>query len=135
MLFRSVDVEEGTGFMTFDNVPDEGASIVAAGTYFRYFTITEIEQFVCDAFDQHTANHADVYGRATVMDTLPGLEEYPVIVYASTLALYTLATDAAFDIDITAPDGVMIPRSERYRQLMQMIQVRKEQYKIGRAHV
>ena len=45
------------------------------------------------------------------------------------MALYTLATDASFDIDITAPDGVMIPRSERYRQLMQMIDVRKNQYK------
>jgi hypothetical protein len=43
--------------------------------------------------------------------------------------MYTLATDASFDIDITAPDGVMIPRSERYRQLMQMIDVRKNQYK------
>lgn len=125
----TVDVEEGTGFMTFDTTPAVGTTIIAAGTYFRYFTVTEIEQFVCDAFEQHTANHADVYGRAVLMDTLPGLEEYPVVVYASALALYTLATDASFDIDITAPDGVMIPRSERYRQLMQMIQVRKEQYK------
>lgn len=125
----SVDVEEPTGYMTFDNTPAEDAVIVAAGTYFRYFTVTEIEQFVCTAFEQHTANHADVYGRAVLLDTLPGLEEYPVIVYASTLALYTLATDASFDIDITAPDGVVIPRSERYRQLMQMIETRKQQYK------
>ena len=124
-----VDVEEPTGFMTFDTTPTEGAVIVAAGTYFRYFTVTEIEQFVCTAFEQHTANHADVYGRAVMLDTLPGLEEYPVIVYASTLALYTLATDSSFDIDITAPDGVVIPRSERYRQLLQMVQTRKEQYK------
>ena len=125
----TVDVEETTGYMTFDTIPAAGTTIVAAGTYFRYFTVTEIEQFVCDAFEQHTANHADIYGRAVLLDTLPGLEEYPVIVYASTLALYTLATDAAFDIDITAPDGVMIPRSERYRQLMQMIETRKQQYK------
>ena len=124
-----VDVEESTGYMTFDNTPAAGTTIVAAGTYFRYFTVTEIEQFVCDAFEQHTANHADAYGRAVLMDTLPGLEEYPVVIYASTLALYTLATDASFDIDITAPDGVMIPRSERYRQLMQMIETRKQQYK------
>lgn len=125
----TVDVEETTGYMTFDTVPAVGEVIVAAGTYFRYFTITEIEQFVCDAFEQHTANHADIYGRAVLLDTLPGLEEYPVVVYASTLALYTLATDAAFDIDIQAPDGVMIPRSERYRQLMQMIETRKQQYR------
>ena len=125
----TVDVEETTGFMTFDEVPETGTVVVAAGTYFKYFTVTEIEQFVCTAFEQHTANHADTYGRAVLMNTLPGLEEYPVVTYASTLALYTLATDASFDIDITAPDGVQIPRSERYRQLMQMIEVRKQQYR------
>ena len=128
-ISTTVDVEETTGYMTFDEVPETGAVVVAAGTYFKYFTVTEIEQFVCTAFDQHTANHADTYGRAILLDTLPGLEEYPVVTYASTLALYTLATDASFDIDITAPDGVQIPRSERYRQLMQMIEVRKQQYR------
>jgi hypothetical protein len=128
-ISTTVDVEETTGYMTFDEVPEAGAVVVAAGTYFKYFTVTEIEQFVCTAFDQHTANHADTYGRAILLDTLPGLEEYPVVTYASTLALYTLATDASFDIDITAPDGVQIPRSERYRQLMQMIEVRKQQYR------
>lgn len=125
----TVDVEEITGYMTFDEIPAEGSIIVAAGTYFRYFTIPEIEQFVCTAFEQHTANHADVYGRAVLLDSLPGLEEYPVVIYASTLALYTLATDASFDINVFAPDGVTIPRSERYQQLMQMIQTRKDQYK------
>jgi hypothetical protein len=45
------------------------------------------------------------------------------------MALYTLATDSAFDIDIISPDGVSIPRSERFRQVNEMIQVRKEQYK------
>jgi hypothetical protein len=99
------------------------------GVYYRYFTDFEIQQFINDAFAQHTTNHADPYGRAITLTNLPGLEEYPVVIYASTLALYTLATDASFDIDITAPDGVMIPRSERYRQLMQMIDVRKQQYK------
>jgi hypothetical protein len=45
------------------------------------------------------------------------------------LALYALANDAAFDINVFAPDGVTIPRSERYQQLMQMIEARKQQYK------
>lgn len=126
---QNVEVEETTGYITFDTKPEADDLIIVAGTYYRYFTNTEIDQFVCDAFAQHTANHADPYGRGVVLRTLPGLEEYPVIVYASTLALYTLATDAAFDIDITAPDGVVIPRSERYRQLIQMVETRKQQYR------
>lgn len=125
----TVEVEEATGYIVFDTTPTAGDSIIVAGNYYKYFTTIEICQYVNDAFEQHTTFHTDSYGRTMSVATLPTVEEYPVIVYASTLAMYTLATDASFDIDITAPDGVMIPRSERYRQLMQMIDVRKNQYK------
>jgi hypothetical protein len=125
----TVAVEEQTGYIVFDDLPEEGAAIIVAGNYFRYFTTSEICDYVSTAFAQHSAYHTDAYGRTVNLMNLPTLEEYPVVIYASTLAMYALATDASFDIDITAPDGVMIPRSERYRQLMQMIQVRKDQYK------
>jgi hypothetical protein len=126
---NSVTVEETTGYLTFDIVPTAGHTIIVSGTYFRYFTNAEVCEYIDTAFGQHVANHADGYGRGYKLSTLPGIEEYPVVIYASSLALYTLATDASFDIDIQAPDGVNIPRSERYRQLMQMIEVRKQQYR------
>lgn len=125
----AVEVEEITGYITFDAIPDAAAQIVVAGQYFKYFTNSEINQFVTDAAAQHTNGHADGLGRRMSLTSLPSVEEYPVVVYASTLALYVLATDASFDIDITAPDGVMIPRAERYRQLMDMVQSRKDQYR------
>jgi len=125
----AVTVEEITGYVTFDHSPAANATIIFSGMYYRYFVDSEICQFIDTAFGQHVANHADSYGRGYTLATLPGIEEYPVVIYASSLALYTLATDASFDIDITAPDGVVIPRSERYRQLTTMIQTRKEQYK------
>jgi hypothetical protein len=68
-------------------------------------------------------------GRKISVENLPTIEEYPVAIYAVTLALYTLATDASFDIDISAPDGVSIPRAERYRQLMDMVSARQGQYR------
>jgi hypothetical protein len=61
---------------------------------------------------------------------LPEVEVYPVTILSSIEGLYTLATDAAFDINIFAPDGVTIPRSERYHQLTNLIQQRMEQYKM-----
>jgi hypothetical protein len=125
----TVAVEEQTGYIVFDDLPTEGDTVVVAGNYFRYFTSAEICDYVSTAFEQHSAYHTDAYGRTVSIMNLPTLEEYPVVIYASTLAMYALATDASFDIDITAPDGVMIPRSERYRQLMQMIEVRKQQYR------
>jgi hypothetical protein len=125
----TVAVEEQTGYIVFDDLPAAEDTVVVAGNYYRYFTNSETCQFISDAFTQHSAFHTDAYGRTVSIMNLPTLEEYPVVVYAATLALYALANDAAFDINVFAPDGVTIPRSERYQQLMQMIEVRKNQYK------
>jgi hypothetical protein len=125
----SVSVEESTGVLVFDTVPADGDEITVSGFYYRYFTYEELVSIVNSAVQQHSARHVDSLGRPITVDTLPMIDEYPVAVYATTLALYTLATDASFDIDISAPDGVSIPRSERYRQLMDMVTTRQNQYR------
>jgi len=122
-------VEESTGILVVATVPADGVEILVSGTYFRYFTDTELGSLVTDAVTQHSSGHTDTMGSKITVSNLPANEEYAVSIYAVTLALYTLATDAAFDIDIQAPDGVAIPRSERYRQLMDMVQARQNQYR------
>jgi hypothetical protein len=122
-------IEESTGILTLTDTPVDMSEILVTGTYYRYFTASELGQLVTDAVAQHSAGHTDSVGRTITVDTLPAIEEYPVSIYAVTLALYTLATDASFDIDIAAPDGVSIPRSERYRQLMEMVAERQAQYR------
>ena len=123
-------VEEGIGIMTLAVAPANNLVITISGTAYRYFTDSEICYYVNTAFTEHTRNEADTNGSSiSQLNRLPGIEEYPLILLASTMALYTLANDAAFDIDIISPDGVSIPRSERYRQLTEMIQIRKDQYK------
>lgn len=128
-ISTACSVEESSGVLITDDLPLDGDEFTVSGLYYRYFTGAEIAQLVNDAVAQHSAKHTDSLGRRVTVATLPGIEEYPVAIYATTLALYTLATDAAFDIDIAAPDGVSIPRSERYRQLMEMIQTRQAQYR------
>jgi hypothetical protein len=125
---NAVEVEEHTGMLTFDNVPAVNANITVAGTYYRYFTDTELDLFVNNAVSQHAHNRTDEFGRAINVANLPVIEDYPVSILATIQALYTLATDSSFDIDISTPDGVGIPRSERYRQIMEMIQTRRDQY-------
>lgn len=122
-------VEESTGILITPEVPADGVEMTVSGTYYRYFTSAELERIVTDSVTQHSAGHVDSLGRQINATTLPLIEEYPVAIYAVTIALYTLATDASFDIDIAAPDGVSIPRSERYRQLMDMVQARQAQYR------
>jgi len=127
-----VTVEEGVGVLTFehDYVPNNNAVISVYGQAYRYFTDSEISYYINTAFLEHAQHSTDTAGsRITQIGLLPPIEEYPLVLLASTMALYTLANDAAFDIDIISPDGVSIPRSERYRQLSEMVQTRKEQYK------
>jgi hypothetical protein len=122
-------VEESTGVLVVDGLPADGVNFRVTGDYYRYFTNNDLTTLVTQAVAQHSAGHVDSVGRQINVENLPLIEEYPVVIYATTLALYTLATDASFDIDIAAPDGVSIPRSERYRQLMDMVNARQQQYK------
>jgi hypothetical protein len=128
-ISNDCSVEESTGVLVTDTLPADGDEFTVSGNYYRYFTQTEMNTLINDALVQHTAHSTDSVGRHITVETLPVIEEYPVAIYAVTLALYTLATDSAFDIDIQAPDGVTIPRAERFRQLMDMVQTRREQYR------
>lgn len=122
-------LEQNTGILTFTSAPANNATIAVTGSANRYFLDSDLCIFINTAVTQHTFNRTDAYGSAVTIASIPAVEEYPVAILATIEALWALATDAAFDIDIQAPDGVMIPRSERYRQLTQTIQSRWDQYK------
>jgi hypothetical protein len=125
----TTSVEERTGLIVLASPPNDGAIVTVSGTSFKYFTTSEINQYITTAFAEHANATTDTNGsRATIL-TLPVIEEYPLVLLAVTMALYTLATDASFDIDIISPDGVSIPRTERFRQLTETINNRKEQYR------
>lgn len=122
-------IEEGVGILQLASIPSSGSIITVSGIAYRYFTDSEIWYYVNTAFAEHARTTVDTNGNRVNLATLPAVDEYPLVILASTYALYTLSTDAAFDIDIISPDGVSIPRSERYRQLTEIVQSRKEQYR------
>ena len=122
-------VEEQHGVLHFAVAPVLNAVITVSGTSYRYFVDTDVEKFVVTAVGQHTYNRTDSFGSAVTIAKLPIVEEYPLVILSTIEALWTLATDASFDINIMAPDGVSIPRDQRYSQLTNMIQQRWEQYK------
>lgn len=127
-LGTTFSVDERTGRIVFATAPALNATVVFAGTNYRYFCTADLSTIVQTAFNEHIYGRQDAFGRALTLDLLPPIEEYPVALLATVQALYALATDSAFDIDITAPDGVTIPRSERYRQLMDAVAQRRAQY-------
>jgi ligand-binding SRPBCC domain-containing protein len=122
-------VEQDVGVLHFTSAPAANSVIKVSGTVHRYFTDADITGFINTAVTQHTHNRTDGFGSTVTLSSIPAVEEYPLAILATIEALWALATDASFDININAPDGVNIPRSDRYRQLTQTIQNRWEQYK------
>jgi hypothetical protein len=122
-------VEASIGVVHFVTAPALNSAVRVVGSVYRYFSDADIEYFVNTAVTQHTFNRTDGFGRQMTIGLLPEVEAYPVTILSTIEALYALATDASFDIDIQAPDGVSIPRSQRYSQLMSLIAQRQEQYR------
>ena len=123
-------IEEDHGVFHFQPAPTLNSVITIEGTHYRYFTDADIELFVNTAVEQHTYNRTDGQGSQVNLASLPAVEECPLAILATIEALWALATDASFDINLFAPDGVTIPRSERYHQLTGMIAQRSEQYRM-----
>lgn len=124
----NITVEERTGVVTFAAPPGLGSNVRFQGTKYRYFGPTDLQTFIDSSVAEQTNNRTDSFNRQMNLANLPIIEEYPLALLATVKALWALATDSSFDIDISAPDGVSIPRSERYRQLMEMITARQAQY-------
>lgn len=122
-------LEADIGMVHFVTAPDAGTSIVITGEHYRYFTDADITTFINTAVTQHTYNRTDSFGSLVTLSSIQPVEEYPLAILSVIEALWVLATDAAFDINITAPDGVVIPRAQRYQQLTSIIQQRWDQYK------
>lgn len=125
-----IELDARYGIIRFGTPPARNSNIEIYGFAFRYFSDDELAHYVDTAVTQHTHNRTDNYGSRMTIHRLPHVEEYPLTILATIEALWALATDAAFDIDISAPDGVNIPRSERFTQLSAIINQRNEQYRL-----
>lgn len=123
-----IHIDYDAGMMVFDVAPVGGEMWEVTGTKWRYFSDADLQIFIDTSVSQHTYNRGDYSGLDYTMADIKPVEEYPIALYAALQALWALATDAAFDIDILSPDGVNIPRSERYRQLIEVITARQQQY-------
>jgi hypothetical protein len=129
IVAEGIVIDYDTGWLVFTtSVPEAGEHWEVEGNKWRYFSDSDLQIFIDTAMAQHSHNRGDTSGMDFTMGDVKPVEEYPIAILAVIQALWALATDAAFDIDIIAPDGVNIPRSERYRQLMDIIAARQQQY-------
>lgn len=117
-------LEARRGFIVLNAPVTSGDQLVITGNHFRFFTDAQVDAFVTSAFAKHTVRNNDVVAYAD----LPEVEEHLVAIMATIEALWTLATDTTYDIDILSPEGVSIPRTQRFQQIMQLIAQQQERY-------
>jgi hypothetical protein len=128
-LLSGYDVDEEGGVITFDQPLEAGRTLDVQGNFYQAFITSEIEQQVATAFALHTKGRVDAAGAPLTYDTLPPIEEYLVVLLARIELLWIAATDAAREIDVVTPDGVSIPRSQRFQQIMQLIMGLENEYR------
>ena len=120
------------GVISFYTAPEPaGATLGVQGWYYDYFDDDEVAQAVTDAFNLHVDDQDPL---PTINPTIGGTsisssEEYLVSILAAVELLWFRATDASQQVDVHTPEGVLIPRSERFRQIMAQINALQDEYK------
>lgn len=111
------------GVISFYTVLAQGTELTVSGLSYNYYTDDEVTEAVSDAFNLHVNDQEPL----PVIDAVPGqasiptVEEYLVGLLAAKELLWFQATDVSQQIDIHTPEGVDIPRSQRFRQITDQI--------------
>lgn len=119
------------GVLLFSAAPQpEGAALSVMGWTYDFFDDNEVWEAVNDAFAMHVADLEP----ALYMNPLPGqagvptVEEILVAYLAAIELLWFRSTDAAQEVDVHTPEGVLIPRSQRFSQMTEQIANLQAQY-------
>jgi len=144
-------IDEHGGILIFNEAPGQGLLMVAQGMYYRDLLPAELDLYVRTAYIQHTYGTeptADVdvgyppppgppplngsgqpvsYGTPAPM-MISEVEEYPISILVTIMALWDLAVGVAQQHDVHTPDGVTIPISQTFQQITAMIGQLQSQY-------
>ena len=113
------------GKVYFTNPPTTGEVYIAEGEFSKHFSDEEIELFVKTAFDMHTRGRNPKIGYSA----LPSHEVLLVAILAQIEALWVLKASSAYEINIHAPEGMFIPRGQRFEQLNMFLREVEARYK------
>jgi hypothetical protein len=129
------------GIVTLTAVPAAGSVLLVQGDAFQFFGNDELDMFINSALSKHlhgsttrTVVRSPVTGYVTYttqaddLTSLPVVEVHPLAILATIEALWALAADASFDIDVSTAEGTSLPRHQRYAAIMQMISSQQQRY-------
>lgn len=144
-------LDDHGGILTFVEAPAQGLLLVAQGTFYRDYLPSELDLYVRTAYIQHTygldpAGDIDTgypppvgppplnssgqpvsYGTPYPVQ-ISEVEEYPISILVTIMALWDMAVGAAQQHDVHTPDGVTIPIGQTFQQITSIIGALQSQY-------
>jgi hypothetical protein len=139
-FIETFDLDAQAGVLTLPTPPENDSILTVTGRHHQFFTNAELDLFVRSAALKHTHSSEDLqvyrdthgfkrflYTNQTV-DSIPPVEYHLVALLSAIEALEVIRSDAAYDIDVNTAEGTMLPRSERFRNLGELIATKQVTY-------
>jgi hypothetical protein len=150
VLGQDFVLDQHGGVLVFTEAPKQGLLMMAQGTYYRDFLPPELDLYIRTAYLQHTygtiptteidegyppvqppqlgtTGQPVTYGTPAPM-MISEVEEYPISILVTIMALWDMAVGVAQQHDVHTPDGVTIPLNQTFQQIMAMINALQGQY-------
>ena len=133
LVMRSVEdggVDEGfildrrNGVVQIKDPASLAPGVSFAGYHYEWFLEEDLEFFAEMIMTELAHNRSDKTTWASFSSAELNVAAMGTVVYA----LFSLMTELSTDIDVSTPEGMMIPAHMRFQQVMQMYQFWKAQY-------
>ena len=116
-LIGGYTVDERNGLLKFTNMDHQGKRCVIAGYHYEWFLDEDL------AFNASAVVAEHMFQRdVRALDQISAVEVDVIAMGTLVRALWTLITEFSTDIDVTTPEGVMIPARQRFQQVWQLLQ-------------
>lgn len=129
---RSVDTNEEVvdfsvdyrnGVVKFPNVSDIRNGVHVYGYHYEWFLPDDLTFYAQYTFDELTFDSDN-----NALNDMNGAESQLLSLGTTVYALWSLVTEFSMDVDVSTPEGVMIPAHMRFQQVLQLFQYWKQKF-------
>lgn len=116
------ELDDRNGLLKFTDAAVQGKRALIAAYYYTWFADSDLNTHA-----QQAANET-VYNTSMDADDLEGAYADVTAMSAVVRALWSMALELSFDIDVSTPEGMYIPARQRFAQVVQMMTYWENEY-------